>query len=156
MDHFSRCLYCVILTLSLWTMLCTRNTTGFAAFRMASTACSWLASRRSTPPTCLTHIHTHTQCLRSLLDSVSRCVAQNLPERCHSVYRQYTCLSKNALTEFVVSFIRHNDFKKSSWKQKIAQTVQWMVTSSVDSFIEYKNQFSVSQQCKKHCNMLHI
>lgn len=40
------------LTLGLWTMLWTRKETGLPAFRMASTASSWLASLRSTPPTC--------------------------------------------------------------------------------------------------------
>lgn len=40
------------LTLGLWMMLWTRKETGLPAFRMASTASSWLASLRSTPPTC--------------------------------------------------------------------------------------------------------
>lgn len=41
-----------LLTLGLFIMLCTIKTTGLPAFRMASTACSWLASLRSIPSTC--------------------------------------------------------------------------------------------------------
>lgn len=41
-----------LLTLGLFIMLCTIKTTGLPAFRMASTACSWLASLRSMPSTC--------------------------------------------------------------------------------------------------------
>lgn len=40
------------LTLGLWITLWTKKETGLPAFRMASTASSWLASLRSTPPTC--------------------------------------------------------------------------------------------------------
>lgn len=40
------------LTLGLWIILWTKKETGLPAFRMASTASSWLASLRSTPPTC--------------------------------------------------------------------------------------------------------
>lgn len=48
------CLPCPLrlLTLGLFIMLCTIKTTGLPAFRMASTACSWLASLRSSPSTC--------------------------------------------------------------------------------------------------------
>lgn len=48
------CLPCPLcsLTLGLFIMLCTIKTTGLPAFRMASTACSWLASLRSIPSTC--------------------------------------------------------------------------------------------------------
>lgn len=48
------CLPCplCLLTLGLFIMLCTIKTTGLPAFRMASTACSWLASLRSMPSTC--------------------------------------------------------------------------------------------------------
>lgn len=48
------CLPCPLcsLTLDLFIMLCTIKTTGLPAFRMASTACSWLASLRSIPSTC--------------------------------------------------------------------------------------------------------
>lgn len=48
------CLPCplCLLTLGLFIMLCTIKTTGLPALRMASTACSWLASLRSIPSTC--------------------------------------------------------------------------------------------------------
>lgn len=54
------------LTLALWLMLWTKKETGLPAFRMASTASSWLASLRSTPPTCHRNIRTSSTASPSL------------------------------------------------------------------------------------------